>query len=71
MKPRMPDSPNAAIWRRRVGKRGKRGKREGGTNLLAEVDEFADSFKWELISALICCLFCIVTLGLKMLIVMG
>ena len=60
MKPRMPDSPIAAIWRRRgVGKRGKR--EEGGTNLLAKIDEFTDSFEWELISALIGCLFCIVT----------
>ena len=63
MKPRMPDSPIAAIWRRRGI--GKRGKREGVTNLLAEVDEFADGFEWELISALICCLFFIVTSGLN------
>lgn len=57
MKPRMPDSPIAAIWRRGRGERGEKGER---TNLLAEVDEFADSFEWELISALIGCPFCIV-----------
>ena len=41
-------------------------KEKGGrTNLLAEVDEFADGFEWELISALICCPFFIVTLRLQ------
>ena len=46
MKPKMPDSPIAAIWRGRGGwEEREEGKRQGGRNLLAEVDEFADSFE--------------------------